>query len=78
MALKLEDARKLEISAALAAYFRSEFDEDMSDFRAEAVTEFMLAQIGPSQYNQGIADARKYMAERINDLDIEFHEPEVI
>lgn len=76
MGLKLEEARKLEIATALAAYFRAEFDEDMSEFRAEAVTEFMLAQIGPSQYNQGIADARGYLAEKINDLDVEFNEPE--
>jgi len=76
MGLKLEDERKSEISRALADYFAKEFDEEMSEFRAAAVVEFMLGQIGPSQYNQAIADARKYMADKINDLDTEFFEPE--
>jgi uncharacterized protein (DUF2164 family) len=36
----------------------------------------MLRQIGPSQYNQAIQDARKYMAAKLEDLDSEFFEPE--
>lgn len=76
MRIKLDDDRKTEITQALVNFFYSEFDEDMSEFRAEEVVNFMLKKIGPSQYNQGVADARKYMAEKIEDLDTEFHEPD--
>ena len=76
MRVKLSDERKSEIADALVAYFADEFDEDLSAFRAASIVDFMLRQIGPSQYNQAIADARKYMAEKIDDLDTEFYEPE--
>ncbi|MDA7948099.1 MAG: DUF2164 domain-containing protein [Hyphomicrobiaceae bacterium] len=76
MRVKLSDERKAEIADALVDYFAAEFDEELSAFRAASIVDFMLRQIGPSQYNQAIADARKYMAEKIDDLDAEFYEPE--
>ncbi|MFD2204009.1 DUF2164 domain-containing protein [Kiloniella antarctica] len=76
MRIKLDDERKAEIAQDLVNFFYSEFDENMSAFRAEEIVNFMLKKIGPSQYNQGIADAQKYMAEKIEDLDTEFHEPD--
>lgn len=77
MRIKLNDERKAAITRDLMDYFAAEFDEQLSEFRAETIVDFMLRQIGPSQYNQAIADARKYMAEKIDDLDTEFYEPEV-
>ncbi len=76
MRIKLEDDRKEEISQALVNFFYSEFDEDLSNFRAHEIVDFLLKKIGPSQYNQGVSDARKYLAEKIEDLDTEFYEPE--
>ncbi len=76
MRIKLDEKRKSEISQALVNLFATEFDEQISQFRADEIVDFMLTQIGPSQYNQAITDARKYMAEKLNDLDMEFHEPD--
>jgi uncharacterized protein (DUF2164 family) len=76
MRIKLDDERKREIIRALIGFHVSEFDEEVTEYRAEAIVDFMLRQIGPSQYNQAIADARKYMAEKLDDLDTEFFEPE--
>ena len=76
MRIKLNEDRKSEIVHALMGYFSSEFDEEISEFRAQELVEFMLKQIGPSQYNQAIGDARKYMAQKLDDLDTEFFEPE--
>ena len=76
MRIKLNEDRKNEIVRALMGYFSSEFDEEISEFRAQELVEFMLKQIGPSQYNQAIQDARKYMAQKLEDLDTEFFEPE--
>jgi len=78
MRIKLDEDRRDRIVQALIHFVSSEFDEDISRFRAEATVDFMLRQIGPSQYNQAIADARKYMAEKIEDLDTEFFEPDEI
>ncbi len=76
MRIKLNEYRKSEIVRALMGYFSSEFDEEISEFRAQELVEFMLKQIGPSQYNQAIQDARKYMQEKLEDLDTEFFEPD--
>ncbi len=76
MRIKLDEERKAEISRALMGYFSAEFDEQLSEFRARELVDFMLRQIGPSQYNQAIQDARKYMSDKLDDLDTEFFEPE--
>jgi len=76
MRIKLDEERQARIVRALMAYASTEFDEDMSEYRAKALVDFLLRQIGPSQYNQAIQDARKYMSEKLDDLDTEFFEPE--
>lgn len=69
---ELSDKRRAQIVGALQGYFQSEFDEDISTFRADELVSFMLAHIGPSLYNQAIQDARGFMAEKLDDLDTEF------
>ncbi len=76
MRIKLDDQRKKAIAVNLIDFYSSNFDDEMSEFKASEIVDFMLRQIGPSQYNQAITDARKYMAEKIQDLDTEFYEPE--
>lgn len=76
MRIQLSDERKSDITQAIIGFFKSEFEEDLSEFRAQELVSFMLHQIGPSQYNQAITDARKFMAEKLDDLDTEFHETE--
>ena len=76
MPINLSDDRKNEITQSLIDYFKSEFEEDLSQFRAHSIVDFMVHKIGPSHYNQAITDARKFMAEKLDDLDAEFYEPE--
>lgn len=71
-ALTLSDERRAELATALQAYFASEFDETLSDFRAQELLTFMIGQLGPSLYNAGIQDARAFLTEKLEDLDIEF------
>lgn len=74
--LRLDDERRAAISHDLATLFEAHFDEPLSDFRATQLIDFFLRHLGPAVYNQAIADARGYMLERLDDLDIEYHEPE--
>jgi uncharacterized protein (DUF2164 family) len=76
MRIKLDEERKQEIIHALIGFHVSEFDEEISAYRAEQIVDFLLRRIGPTQYNQAIADARKFMAEKLDHLDAEFFEPE--
>ena len=72
MRIRLTDERKADILRRLTSLFAVEFDERLSQFQAEQILTFFLQTLGPAVYNQAIQDARKYMAERLDDLDAIF------
>ncbi len=74
--MKLGTERKTEIANALIRLFATRFDEELSQFRAEEITDFMASQIGPYQYNQAINDACAFMMAKLDDMDVELHQPE--
>jgi len=76
MAIEIDAARREELIRRLQGFFLAEFDEELSRFRAEQVLDFHLEALGPQVYNQAVQDARKYMQERLDDLDAEVHVPE--
>jgi uncharacterized protein (DUF2164 family) len=73
--LQLSEERRAKLVADLQAYFADQFDEALSAFRADELLTFMIGQIGPTLYNEGIADARAFLAGKLDDLDIEFKLP---
>lgn len=52
----------------LVYYFETELDEPIGELRAAIFLDFILEQIGPSIYNQGIVDMQTYMSERVEDM----------
>ncbi|MEZ5278120.1 MAG: DUF2164 domain-containing protein [Opitutaceae bacterium] len=74
MRIKLSDERKDVLLSQLVAFYRDEFDEDLSGFRAEQLLTFFVRKLGPQVYNQAIQDARAFMLLKLEDLDAEFHE----
>ncbi|NJD19914.1 MAG: DUF2164 domain-containing protein [Gemmatimonadetes bacterium] len=76
MAIQLDDARREQLIRRLQGFFLKELDEDLSRFRAEQILDFHLDALGPQVYNQAVQDARKFMQERLDDLDAEVHVPE--
>jgi uncharacterized protein (DUF2164 family) len=62
-----EDSRKSAV-AALRGYFAANLDEEIGDLKAGLLLDFILSELGPSVYNQAIADARSFFEERSNDL----------
>jgi uncharacterized protein (DUF2164 family) len=62
-----ENARKQAI-AALQEYFRDNLDDEIGDLKAGLLLDFILSELGPSVYNQAIADARTFFEERTSDL----------
>jgi uncharacterized protein (DUF2164 family) len=76
MRINLSAERKEEIADALSGFYNEQFDEELSDYRASTIVEFMLQRIGPSQYNQAVTDVRKFLMEKVEELDTEFYEPE--
>jgi uncharacterized protein (DUF2164 family) len=70
-----EDARKQAV-AALRADCADHFDEEVGDLKASLLFDFVLTELGPTSYNQAIADARAYFEERVGDLAAVCHREE--
>ena len=49
-------------------FFFAERDEVLSDFQAQSILDFIIDRLGPSIYNQAIADAHTVMLNNIEDL----------
>ena len=77
MAIELSEGRREVLQSRLQAFFLAEFDEVLSDFRAQQILEFFLEALGPQVYNQAVQDARGFMMRKLDDLDGEVHEPEM-
>ena len=72
MKINLSDERKQAILREFASFFYSEFDEEISGYRAQQVLDFFMNTLGPQVYNQAIQDARAFISEKLDDLDAEF------
>jgi len=59
---------KQDLLDSIKEYFARERDEELSDFQAAAVLDFILATVGPHIYNQAVADAHALMSDRLEDL----------
>lgn len=62
-----DDARKQAI-ATLREYCAEDMDVEIGDLKAELLLDFILTELGPTIYNQAIADARTFFEERAGDL----------
>jgi uncharacterized protein (DUF2164 family) len=62
-----DPARKQAV-AALQQYCAENLDEPIGDLKAGLLLDFILSELGPSVYNQAIADARAFFEERTSDL----------
>ena len=64
----LPDTARKQAIAALQQYFAANLDEEIGDLKAGLLLDFILSELGPSVYNQAIADARAFFDERSSDL----------
>jgi uncharacterized protein (DUF2164 family) len=76
MRVRLSPERRASLLARLKAHVAAEFDEPLSDFRAEGLVDFFLREIGPPLYNQGVHDAASYMQDELTDIEGEVYEPD--
>jgi uncharacterized protein (DUF2164 family) len=76
MRISLSPERRSMLIVAIQRQFADEFDEPLSDFRAEQILDFFVAELGPPVYNQGVRDAAGYVAEKLVDIEGEVFERE--
>lgn len=70
-----KDARK-DVIASIERYFQENIDERIGNIAAGALLGFFLEEIGPTIYNQTVADVQERLQARVMELDIEIHEDE--
>ncbi len=49
-------------------YFLKERDEDLGDLSAAMILDFIIKELAPEFYNQGVYDSHEYMNSKIEDL----------
>ena len=76
MRIKLSDERRAQLLESIKKHYVELFDEPLSDFRAGALLDFFVRELGPPVYNQAIRDAHAFMAEKLTDLEGEVYEPD--
>jgi len=76
MRIHLSADRRAQLLRALKEYVSAEFGDTLSDFRAEALLDFFIRELGPPIYNQGVRDAAGYVQQKLADIDGEVYERE--
>jgi uncharacterized protein (DUF2164 family) len=76
MAIKLTKENEERLLNSIQRFFNSEMDQDIGTLKSKLLLDFCLRELGPSIYNQAIADAQTHMHDRVTELDISCHEQE--
>ena len=74
--MKLEKDTEEYLLGSIKRFFAEEMEEEIGDLKAMLVLDFCVREIGPSIYNQAIADAQVYFQEKTADLSGVRYEPE--
>lgn len=76
MPIQLPDQTRKDAIASIERYFRENMEEKIGNIAAGGLLGFFLEEIGPSIYNQAVADVQERLGMRIAELDLEVHEDE--
>jgi uncharacterized protein (DUF2164 family) len=68
MTIKLQKDTEKYLVGSIKCFFEQNLDSDIGDLKAAMVLDFCIREIGPSIYNQAIADAQEYFQEKAADL----------
>jgi len=68
MSIELDKQETKDVLASLQKYFREELDEELSEMRAKFLLDYILKEIAPLAYNQGIKDAETFFRGKLEDL----------
>jgi uncharacterized protein (DUF2164 family) len=76
MNIELGKEARAQAVASIERYFLENMEERIGNIQAAALLNFLLEEVGPSIYNQAIADAQERLQMRVDELDIECHADE--
>lgn len=76
MTIKLNKEVQERLTGSIRRYAAKNLDEEMGELKARLLLDFCLQEIGPSIYNQAIADAQAYMLEKSAEIDAHCYQAE--
>jgi uncharacterized protein (DUF2164 family) len=76
MAITLAPETEKRLYASIKRFFEEKLDNEIGDLKARLVLDYCLREIGPTVYNQAIADAQAWVQGKVADLDGSCFEPE--
>jgi uncharacterized protein (DUF2164 family) len=76
MRIRLTDDRRERMLRSIRKFFDEKLDQQLGEFAAERILEFFVKELGAPVYNQAIQDARAFLQGKLEDLDVEFYEPD--
>ena len=68
MTIKLQKDAQQRLVQSVKRYFAEHGEEEIGDLKAAMLVEFFMKEIGPSVYNQAIADAQAYFQDKAAEL----------
>lgn len=66
--IKLTKENRDDMVSKIKYYFLKEREEELGDLASGMVLDFIIKELAPEFYNQGVYDSQKYMNERVEDL----------
>ena len=76
MTIKLQRETEKYLIGSLKRFFSERMESEIGDLKAKLILDFCVEEIGPSIYNQAIADAQTYIQDKASDLGGSRFEPE--
>ena len=76
MTIEIPKEARAQAIASLQRYFSENMEEKIGNVAAGGLLGFVLEEIGPTIYNQAVADVQERLQMRVSELDIEVHEEE--
>jgi uncharacterized protein (DUF2164 family) len=67
--IEISNQARADAIASLRRYFEENMPDPIGDLPAGLLLNFILEEIGPTIYNQAIADAQTRMQQRVSDLN---------
>lgn len=72
MKIKLNPQQRELLRKKTIAMYKEDFDEDLSDFKADQILDAFIEKLGPSIYNVAIEEMKIYLMNQLEDLDALF------
>ncbi|MBK8726370.1 MAG: DUF2164 domain-containing protein [Holophagaceae bacterium] len=76
MPIKLSKDSEAFLIGSLKRYAAEELDLELGDLKAKLLLDYVLKEVGPSVYNQAVADAQANLQEKVADLGVDCFEAE--